>query len=123
MNRKILKPIAVFVLLNMLYELCFPMVALALTSGPSQPEFSSFEPANTTQMVDLFTGDFNYNIPLMDVEGYPINISYHSNIGMDQEASWTGLGWNINPGVINRNMRGLPDDFNKDQIETEFNIK
>ena len=41
-------------------------------------------------MVDLFSGDFNYNIPLMEVGGYPINLSYHSGIGMDQEASWVG---------------------------------
>jgi hypothetical protein len=129
---KILKPAAVFILINLLYQLCFPVVSFALTSGPSQPEFSSFEPVNTTDMVDLFTGDFNYNIPLLDIEGYPVNISYHSGITMDQEASWVGLGWNINPGVINRNVRGLPDDFNgdkdkdasgnSDQIEKDFNM-
>jgi hypothetical protein len=122
-TRKILKPIAVFILTNMLVQLCTPFVAKALTSGPSQPEFSSFEPINTTQLVDAFTGDFNYNIPLMDIEGYPINIAYHSGITMDQEASWVGLGWNINPGVINRGMRGLPDDFKADEIKTQFNIK
>jgi hypothetical protein len=122
-TRKFLKPIAAFVLVNMLSQFLLPFIAHALTSGPSQPEFSSFEPANTTQMVDLFSGDFNYNIPLLDVEGYPINISYHSGITMDQEASWVGLGWNINPGVINRTMRGLPDDFKSDQVQTEYNIK
>ncbi|OQP58025.1 PA14 domain-containing protein [Niastella populi] len=63
-------------------------------------------------MVDLFTGDFSYNIPLLDVGGYPVNIAYHSGITMDEEASWVGLGWNINPGSITRNMRGVPDDFN-----------
>src|SRR4029453_12302566 len=45
------------------------------------------------------------------VGGYPINISYSSGTTTDQEASWVGLGWNINPGTITRNMRGLPDDF------------
>lgn len=74
-------------------------------------------------MVDPFTGDFNYNIPLMDVGGYPVNLSYHSGITPDQEASWTGLGWNINPGVINRNMRGLPDDFSGDNVTKDYNIK
>ena len=59
----------------------------------------------------------------MDVDGYPVNISYHSNVTMDQEASWTGLGWNVNPGVINRGMRGLPDDFNGENITKEINIK
>lgn len=79
--------------------------------GPSQPEMSSFKSVGTDNMVNVFTGDFNYNIPLMDVGGYPINIFYDGGITMEQEASWVGLGWNINPGNINRNMRGLPDDF------------
>lgn len=82
------------------------------SSGPTQPEMQAFQPVNSSNMVDLFTGDFSYNIPLMDVGGYPINIGYKSGISMDQEASWVGLGWNINPGTITRNMRGLPDDFN-----------
>lgn len=106
-----------------LFQITYPTQAWALTGGPSQPEVQSFEPIGTSDMVDLFTGDFNYNIPLMDVDGYPINIAYHSTIGMDQEASWTGLGWNINPGVINRNMRGLPDDFNGELVSKELNIK
>jgi hypothetical protein len=79
--------------------------------GPGQPEMSSFKSVNSNEMVDLFSGDFSYNIPLMDVGGYPIGLHYNSNVSMDQEASWVGLGWNINPGTINRSMRGLPDDF------------
>jgi len=79
--------------------------------GPSQPEMSAFKPVGADNMVDPFTGDFSYNIPLLDVGGYPVNIFYSSGITMDQEASWVGLGWNINPGTIMRNMRGLPDDF------------
>lgn len=108
---------------NLLWQISFPTVVYALTGGPSQPEMESFEPVGTTEMVDLFTGDFNYNIPLMDVGGYPINIAYHSGVTMDQEASWTGLGWNINAGVISRAMRGLPDDFNKDAVHTETNVR
>jgi hypothetical protein len=43
---------------------------------------------------------------------------------MDQEASWVGLGWNLNPGVMNRSLRGLPDDFNgADSMRTEMNQK
>ncbi|MFN9801923.1 MAG: hypothetical protein ACK54P_18040, partial [Bacteroidota bacterium] len=74
-------------------------------------------------MVDIFSGDFTYNIPLLDVEGYPINIAYQSGISTDQEASWVGLGWNINPGVVNRTMRGIPDDFCGDQIKKEYHVK
>ena len=63
-------------------------------------------------MVDLSSGDMSYNIPLMDVGGYPLNLAYTAGVGMDQEASWVGLGWNLSVGQINRNVRGLPDDFN-----------
>ncbi|MBK8712543.1 MAG: hypothetical protein IPL97_11820 [Niastella sp.] len=79
--------------------------------GPGQPEMTSFKAVGSDNMVNLFTGDFSYNIPLLDAGGYPINLFYNSGIGMDQEASWVGLGFNINPGTITRNMRGLPDDF------------
>jgi PA14 domain len=79
--------------------------------GPGQPEMSSFKSVGADNMVSPFTGDFSYNIPLLDVGGYPVNMFYGSGITMDQDASWVGLGWNINPGTINRNMRGLPDDF------------
>lgn len=113
-----------FMAINILAEIISPNVAMALTSGPSQPEVQTFQPVSTSEMVDLFSGDFKYNIPLMDVEGYPLNIFYNSNVGMDEEASCVGLGWNINVGAINRNMRGLPDDFNgEDVVEKEFNIK
>ncbi len=95
----------------------------ALTGGPSQPEVESFTPIGTTEMVDVFSGDFNYNIPLLDVGGYPVNISYNSGITADQEASWVGLGWNLNVGNIQRNMRSLPDDFSADEIQSEFNMR
>jgi len=79
--------------------------------GPNQPEMQSFTPVGANNMVDMFSGDFSYNIPLLDVGGYPVNIAYHSGRSMDEDASWVGLGWNINPGSITRNMRGVPDDF------------
>ncbi|MBP6303037.1 MAG: hypothetical protein KBB37_05185 [Bacteroidia bacterium] len=127
-SKKTIQRISTLLLLTIGYEICFPAAAWALTSGPSQPEVQSFEPVGTTEMVDLSSGDFNYNIPLLDVEGYPINIAYHAGVTMDQEASWVGLGWNINPGSINRNMRGLPDDFDgsaddPDKIEKLVKMK
>jgi len=84
--------------------------------GPSQPEMSSFKSIGTDNLVNLFTGDFSYNIPLLDVGGYPVNLFYDGGISMEQEASWVGLGWNINPGTVSRNMRGVPDDFNGEDI-------
>jgi len=79
--------------------------------GPAQPEMSSFRSVGADNMVNLFTGDFSYNIPLLDVGGYPVNLFYSAGASMDQEATWVGLGWNLNPGTISRNMRGLPDDY------------
>lgn len=126
-NSKVQRGIAVYFSLSLLFEILSPTVALALTSGPAQEEFASFEPASTTDMVDLYSGDYNYNIPLLSVPGpnggYPINLAYHSGIGMEQEASWVGLGWTLNVGAINRNLRGLPDDFNGDNIKKTQYIK
>jgi len=122
-KRVFLKSITVFVVLNLLFQAFYPTIALALTGGPSQPEMQAFTPIGVTNMVDLSSGSFTYNIPLMDVEGYPINLSYHSGITMDQEASWVGLGWNINVGEITRQMRGLPDDFKGDTVTKTFNMK
>lgn len=99
--------------------------AKAFIGGPTQPEMQAFASVNNANMVDLFTGDFSYSIPLLDVGGYPIAIGYNSGISMEQEASWVGLGWNINPGTITRNMRGLPDDFNgtEDTIQKVASVK
>lgn len=122
-NKRIIKFTARVLLITLSCQLVFPVASSALTSGPSQPEVQSFEPVGTTDMVDMFTGDFVYNIPLLDVEGYPVNISYHSGGDMEQEASWVGLGWNINPGVINRSVRGMPDDFKGETISKTLSIK
>ena len=108
---------------------CLPQDAYALTGGPSQPEVQSFSPIGVSDMVDPATGDFSYNIPLLEVGGYPINLVYNAGISMDQEASTVGLGWNINPGVINRTVKGLPDDFDgsagedADSISSGMNVK
>jgi len=100
-----------------------PNQAYGLTGGPAQPEFNSFTPIGTSDMVDLSSGDFTYNIPLADIGGFPINLAYNSGVTMDDEASWVGLGWNLSIGQINRQMRGLPDDFKGDQMTYEKDMK
>lgn len=121
---KRLRSISQAMLLVFCYQLFFPTAALALTGGPSQPEFTGFKPVNATDMVNLFTGDFSYNLPLLEVPGpngsYPINLAYNAGIGMEQEASWVGLGWDLNVGSVNRSLRGLPDDFNGDKVRKRF---
>ncbi len=98
-----------------LFQIIHPAVSYGLTSGPSQPEFSGFESVSTTEMVNAFTGDFTYNLPVITVPGpqgssYPVSLSYQSGGSPEEEASWVGYGWSLNPGAINRNMRGIPDD-------------
>ncbi len=82
----------------------------------SSPGGSGFSLNTNDDLVDPFTGDFSYSIPLMDVEGYPITLSYNSNITMNTEASWVGLGWNLNVGSVEREMRGIPDEFDGTQM-------
>nr|WP_199002298.1 hypothetical protein [Flavobacterium sp. ASV13] len=120
---KFKKTVAIYLAIMILLETFQPMQIYALTGGPSQPEFEAFTPIGTSDMVDLASGDFNYNIPIMDVGGYPLNLAYNSGATMDQEASWVGLGWNLDVGQINRQMRGLPDDFNGDEMIYENNLK
>jgi hypothetical protein len=92
--------------------------------GPASPEASSFKAVGADNLVNLFSGDFSYSIPLLDVGGYPVNLFYNSGISMDQDASWVGLGWNINPGTVSRNMRGVPDDFDgTDMLVQSQNVK
>ncbi|MEO0554085.1 MAG: hypothetical protein AAF149_12835 [Bacteroidota bacterium] len=116
------KAIAIFLLLNMACYILEPTAVWALTSGPAQPEFSSFEPVATTNMVNEFTGDFTYNLPVIEVpgphgSGYAMSLSYHSGTSPEEEASWVGYGWTLNPGAINRNTRGFPDDYNGKEVK------
>lgn len=119
------KALAVFFLGLLAYETCFPAVAYALTSGPTSPEATSFEPVDTTDMVNLQTGDFTYNTPIIEVPGpeggYPLSLSYHAGIQNDEEASWVGLGWTLNPGAITRSVNGYADDWaNSQQQKRDF---
>lgn len=120
---KFKKTVAIYLAMMILLETFQPMQIYALTGGPSQPEFQSFTPIGTSDMVDLSSGDLNYNIPIMDVGGYPLNLAYSSGVTMDQEASWVGLGWDLNVGQISRQLRGLPDDFNGDEMIYENSMK
>lgn len=118
MKKKFYRFTSLFIAINLIVELFFPAVSYALTSGPTQPEHVQFAPIGADNSVDLFSGDFSYNIPLFSLPGpdggYPFNLTYQAGVGMEEEASWVGLGWNLTPGAINRQMRGLPDEFKGD---------
>ena len=117
------KVIALCTLLLLLQSILVPTVSLAVTGGPHQPEYTSYEEAGSTDMVNLLTGDFTYNIPILDVpspEGmFSLPLSYHAGVGLDQPATWTGLGWNINAGAITRNMVEYPDDAHGESFQIE----
>lgn len=117
------KTIAVFLVVNFLSTLLPYNTLYANNNGPNAPEAAAFEPVDATDMVNLVTGNMSYVLPLLNVPspegGYPLALSYHSGIAMDQEASWVGLGWNLNPGAINRGVNGYPDDW-KDARIGEF---
>lgn len=65
--------------------------------------------------IGYFTGQPNINIPIYQIKTnqhqLDISLSYNSNVRVNQDASWVGLGWSLNAGgVITRTIRGL-DDF------------
>jgi YD repeat-containing protein len=115
---------ALTILITFFSQLVLSEPTYALSEGPSQPEAMQFEPVDATDIVNLSTGDFVYNLPLFEVPGpeggFPINISYHAEIGLNQEPTWVGLGWALNPGAINRVINGYPDDYKGAKIETEY---
>lgn len=115
------KVMALFLLFMFLPSIIPVNFIYASNNGPNAPEAGAFEPVDATDMVNLVTGDMSYVLPLLNVPspegGYPLALSYHAGIAMDQEASWVGLGWNLNPGAINRGVNGYADDWGK----TTFN--
>ena len=92
--------------------------------GPNSIEAAAFEPIDATDIVNLVTGDMTYVLPLLNVPspegGYPLTLSYHAGIAAEQEASWVGLGWNLNPGAINRAVKGYPDDWKEGVLHERF---
>jgi hypothetical protein len=102
-----------------------PTQVLALTNGPKQPEFDSFTPVSTSNMVNTFTGGFNYNLPVLNIPGadgggYAMSLSYDANPNVESQASWVGAGWTLNPGALDRSKRGIPDDWKQKTIK-EYN--
>jgi len=95
-----------------------------LQGGPQQPDYAQFEPVDATNMVNYLNGNFVYSLPLVTLEGsagsWPISIAYHGGIKHDQEASWVGLGWILNPGAINRVAKGYPDDYLNAEVNSHY---
>lgn len=89
---------------------------------PNEASFNKF----IDNPVSIYSGTPDINIPIYTLhEGMieiPINIRYNSSgIKVDEEASWIGLGWNLNVGgVITRNSIGLFDKEKSPDLEKYY---
>ncbi|AUC77566.1 hypothetical protein [Olleya sp. Bg11-27] len=117
---EIIKNVKKRTLIILFFGVCLFSTTL-FAQGPNAPEAAGFEPVDATDMVNLLTGDLSYVLPVLNVPspegGYPLALSYHGGVGMDQESSWVGLGWSLNPGAINRSVNGYPDDWKNSLTE------
>jgi len=100
-KRRLARGAACFFLLEIISSIVAPTITWAVT-GPSQEEFTSYEPSASTDMVNLITGNLGYNIPVLDIPGpersFSLPLAYKAGIQLEQEASWVGLGWSLNAG-------------------------
>ncbi|HMI03961.1 MAG TPA: hypothetical protein VK541_15855, partial [Pedobacter sp.] len=87
-----------------------PFIQAQETTGFEVPNFAPKTPEAAAFLkygeypVDLSTGVPNISIPLYTIEDHgfsiPISLDYHaSGIKVNQEATWVGLGWNLNFGA------------------------
>ncbi|MFA5173687.1 MAG: hypothetical protein WC438_00735 [Candidatus Pacearchaeota archaeon] len=65
------------------------------------------------------------SIPLLNVLGrggldFPLTLNYNAGIKVKQEASWVGLGWNLNIPYISRNPQGKPDDVDFEDSTDDY---
>lgn len=121
-----LKTQSLLMAVAIIFQTLYPTAALAVADSPRQSDFQAYEDFNSTDMVNLITGDFTYNIPLLNVPGpgggYQIPLAYHAGIELNEEASWVGLGWSLNPGVMTRDVSIYPDDFSGERVtNTAYN--
>jgi hypothetical protein len=125
-NRRLVRGLACFLLLETLTTLVAPSVSLAIT-GPNQVEFTSYEASASPDLVDLTSGDFTYNIPVLEVPGpersFSLPLTYRAGIKLEQDASWVGLGWSLNAGAIARSLNGYPDDANGEIMKSTYSQK
>jgi len=112
---KKIKTISSIILVILFVQLCSPLIVLA-SNSPTQAETTAFSPPSTTDLVNPFTGEFSYSLPLLEVpnssgNNFPLTLSYKSGTTIDEDASWVGYGWSLPIGAIGRTKRGFPDDL------------
>jgi hypothetical protein len=112
----LVRTVSISFLIIFLQSVFLPNYSYALTNGPHMPEYTAYESPGASDMVNLATGDFSFSLPILEVPGpegsFSLPLAYNAGIGLEQQASWVGLGWSMNPGAITRNIVGFPDDAN-----------
>ena len=101
-----------------------PLHLIAQFDVSTQVQRPSVEASKITQNIEvpvnLYTGTVNIEIPIYTIQygdiSYPINLSYHGGgIKVADECGVVGLGWTLNStGVVNRIVRGFPDEMSLD---------
>ncbi|HSH66250.1 MAG TPA: hypothetical protein VLB84_10740, partial [Bacteroidia bacterium] len=109
---KTLRILSAFLLVSIVNQIIFPTISYALTSMNTQPEMWGYQAVDATDNVNLGSGNFNYTIPITSIPEFPMAIGYNAGLGMEQEASCFGFGFNGFSGAITRTVNGLPDDLN-----------
>jgi len=94
----------------------FPIILFSNTNGKSQPDFTTYSSTGKPELVNKFSGQFSYSVPVLKVpgpsgSGYEIALNYNSGASPNEQASWVGHGWNFSPGAITRQLKGFPDDY------------
>lgn len=107
---------AFFLLLVFLFDTFYPLSLSAASRQASPPPQEVPVAERALDMVDLYTGDLNYSVPLMMVPGpngenVDLTAYYTAGIQVNQSAGMLGLGWTLNTGEITRQVIGAPDDF------------
>ncbi|WP_184550886.1 hypothetical protein [Mucilaginibacter sp. FT3.2] len=92
-------------------------------SSPKSPQAAALGQYGDVP-VSLYTGVPNIQIPIYEIKvgkfSLPISLSYHaSGVKVEDYPSWVGTGWTLNAaGVINRQQRGVNDEFMIDNYPT-----
>ncbi len=111
--RKSERSVSTALILCLVFEFIVPYTSRAGTLSSGGGTVAS----SLSSMVDGYTGDFRYSVPLVTVPGpngesVSIAAGYRAGITVNQKASWIGLGWDYNPGEISRQVVNVPDDYN-----------
>lgn len=105
---------ACFFLVLMLFHV-YPVTAM-----PALVMMQQHSTEEVTDFVDLFTGDFSYSIPMLNIPAstgnYALSLNYRSGNYNDVESSWVGLGWDLSVQRIIRKVHGVPDEFAGEEI-------